>query len=369
MADAAAPRLDFGALLGSVGVFGGVRRFVTLGNELVRRGHRYVLYHPAGAEPDWLPFAGEVRPLAALAGSAHDVLLCGEVGLLPEFAAATAGVRLFYCVHPNLPPLRVARDRRWVLMANSGGLRQRLWRWYRVRAEDARGGIDLERFRPRPPGPRPLGEPIRILANGRLSRPKKGTATAVRAVEILARRLAGRSPAWAGAQAHPVRLVLFDHLGPGNEQDPRAALRCRVPVEYHLNEPQEKLAELYAGCDLFVSAEKRAGWNNTVAEAMASGLPTVCTRAGTTDFAHHLETAWVVRWRRPGALAAGLLALVRRSELRERLRREARRDLGDFAWERVADRLEAVARRRLEEARGVAAARRPDPGNADETSC
>jgi glycosyltransferase involved in cell wall biosynthesis len=369
MPDAGGPRRDFGALLGSVGVFGGVRRFVTLGNELARRGHRYVLYSPTGAPPDWLPYAGEVRPLAALAGAAHEVLLCGEVDLLPHFAAAPADLRLFYCVHPNLPPRRVVHDRRWALMANSGGLRRRLRRWYRVQAEDARGGIDLGLFRPRSPDPGRLGDPIRILANGRLSRPKKGTAAAVRAVEILARRLAR-----AGAGAAPrLQLVLFDHVGPGNERDPRAELRCQVPVEYHLNESQERLAELYAGCDLFVSAEKRAGWNNTVAEAMASGLAVVCTDAGTTDFARHRDTAWVVRLKRPAALASGLHALVVSPELRMAIQARARPALLDFDWTRVADRVEAVVERHLQGVRAVPqlSGRRActERGSGDKTAC
>ena len=77
--------LDFGALLPGVGVFGGVRRFLALGNALVARGHRFVLYHPEGTAPGWLRFAGETRPLAALADAEHPVLLCGEPALVPDF--------------------------------------------------------------------------------------------------------------------------------------------------------------------------------------------------------------------------------------------------------------------------------------------
>jgi hypothetical protein len=56
--------VDFGALLPGVGVFGGVRRFLALGNALVQRRHRFVLYHPDGTAPDWLPFRGETKVLA-----------------------------------------------------------------------------------------------------------------------------------------------------------------------------------------------------------------------------------------------------------------------------------------------------------------
>ena len=122
------PRLEFAGLLSGIGVFGGVRRFVEIGNELVRRGHRYVLYHPDGTTPEWLPFAGEVRRLEALGTATHDVLLCGDPGLVPRFAAAHARLKLYYCVHKNLPERQVAQHPGWVLLANSSNLRERLWR-------------------------------------------------------------------------------------------------------------------------------------------------------------------------------------------------------------------------------------------------
>ena len=43
-----------------VGVFGGVRRFLELGNAWTRLGHEVTLYHPDGTAPAWLPFDGRV---------------------------------------------------------------------------------------------------------------------------------------------------------------------------------------------------------------------------------------------------------------------------------------------------------------------
>lgn len=339
--------LDFAALLPNVNVFGGVRRFLEIGNELVRRGHRYVLYHPDGARPDWLPFDGEVRSLAALRNASHAVLLTADPGLVAEFDSAPARVKLFYCVHKNLPGRAIARHPGWTLLANSSGLRQRLWRRYRVRAEDAIGGVDVRLFKPPADGVRPAGEPFRVLVYGRLSRSGKGTNRAIRAVEHLASKLSRRWPARAGPPSHPVKLVLFDHVGPGNERDPRHLLRCRIPYEFHLNLQQEELAALYASCDVFVSAERRAGWNNTVAEAMACGVPVACTRAGTLDLAVHRHTAWVVRWPHPFFLSRALQALRHDPTLRQRLRGAALEKVREFSWERVAVRIEAIARSRL----------------------
>src|SRR6188474_260100 len=112
-------RLDFAALLPGIGVFGGVRRFLEIGNALVRRGHRYVLYHPSGAPPDWLPFGGETRPLASLPQARPDVLICGEPSLLPQFEAATASAKIFYCVLEKLPDeRRIVRHPDWLIAAN-----------------------------------------------------------------------------------------------------------------------------------------------------------------------------------------------------------------------------------------------------------
>lgn len=337
-------RWDIGALLPGVGVFGGVRRYLTLGNELVRRGHRFVLYHPAGDAPGWMPFAGETRPLTALAAARHDVLVCGEPSILPQFEAAHAGTKLFYCVLEKLPHERaIVRHPGWQVLANSTGICERLWRRHRVRALPVIGGIDLEHFRPAGP-PRPARpEPLRVLVYGRLSRSRKGTALVAAAAESLAGRLQ-RRPAWGGPPAQPVQLVLFDHVGPGNETDPRPQFRCAIPHEFHLNEPQSGLPALYSSCDVFVSAERRAGWNNTVAEAMACGVPVVCTASGTRDLARHLETAWVARFRHPFFLRRGLEALARDPALRARLAGAARTGLVPLSWPRVADAFEAAIR-------------------------
>jgi glycosyltransferase involved in cell wall biosynthesis len=340
-------RLDFGALVPHVGVFGGVRRLIEIGNALVRRGHRYALYHQDGTRPEWLEFHGDVRPLAALRDTAHDVVICADAGLAAELESARARAKLYYCVHKNLPEPGIARHAGWTLLANSSALGAALWRRYRVRAEDAIGGVNLEMFRPLLPDVRAQPEPFRILAYGRMSRAGKGTTTAIRTAERVAALASRRWPAWGGTLAHPVQLVLFDHVGPGNERDPRPLVRCRIPYEFHLNLPQPELARLYTSCDVLLSAERRAGWNNTVAEAMAAGLPVVCTRAGTQDLAVQGETARVVGIRHAWFLSRAVLALWRDRDLRARLRRNALARVHDYSWERVADRIEQISRERL----------------------
>jgi glycosyltransferase involved in cell wall biosynthesis len=334
-------KLEYGVLLPGVGVFGGVRRFIEIGNELVRRGHRYVIYHPGGEPPAWLPYAGETLPASALASARHDVLLCNDPPLLPLFESAAARLKLFYFALEGIPgERRIARHRGWVVLANSSGMASHLMRRYRVRAEKVVGGIDPATFKP-PSAPHADQEVVRVLAFGRASRRRKGVPIAIDASERFARALARRG-------GPRVTMVLFDHVGSGNERDPRREVGTRLPVEFHVNPGQAELAGIYGSCDFFVSAEKRAGWSNTVAEAMACGTPVVCTPSGTRDLAIHMETAYVSRWRHPFFMARGLAALHADGAFAGRLSAAALTRVRGFAWPNVVDQLEDVVRRRLD---------------------
>ena len=333
-------KLDFAALLPSVGVFGGVRRFIEIGNELVRRGHAYTIYHPQGSPPDWLCFDGEVRSTTQLVAARHQILLCNDPPSLDLFEKASADLKCFYFALENTPGEKsIAQHHDWVILANSTGMHNRLTRRYGGVVEKVIGGINLDVFKPDPTVERSANE-YRVLTFGRFSRRKKGASIAVRATESFARsaeRTTGRR----------VKLVLFDHLGHHNEQDPREEIKCSIPYEFHIDLTQEELSALYSGCDVFISAEKRAGWANTTAEAMACGVPVVCTRSGTLDLATHMETAWVTRWRHAYFLSRGLRALRGNAALAERLSDNARTRIEDFSWSRVVDQLEEVVRRRL----------------------
>src|SRR5215472_4527989 len=108
-----------------VGVFGGVRRYLELGNEWVAMGHEVTLHHPDGTSPVWLPFAGRAAPLAEAAGTSSDLALCGDAVTYPAFRAHRAARHLYYCVLEGDPGLPAAiADRGVTLMANSGALKR-----------------------------------------------------------------------------------------------------------------------------------------------------------------------------------------------------------------------------------------------------
>jgi len=324
---------DVAAILPGVGVFGGVRRFIEIGNEMVRRGHGYVLYHPEGTAPDWIGFEGEVRPLDALADAHHQVVICNDPPLYGRFREVSADVRLFYFVLEGIPDERAIVQGGWTLLANSESMHKYLQRRYRVDAHQVVGGINLDVFKP----VRAERDPatFRVLTFGRVSRRKKGVDIVRRAAESLAGRSARRG-------GRPVKLVLFDHVGFGNEQDPREVFTSSVECEWHINRSQSELAAMYCSCDVFVNAERKAGWTNTVAEAMACGVPVVCTRSGTLDMARHGETAWVTRWRHPWFFRTGMEAVRDDDFLSSHLRDTALAQMEHFSWPRVTDRLLGV---------------------------
>jgi glycosyltransferase involved in cell wall biosynthesis len=75
---------------------------------------------------------------------------------------------------------------------------------------------------------------------------------------------------------------------------------------------------------------------------MACGLPVVCTRSGTRDFAVHNRTALVVPFAHPFLLRKQVQRLIEDQELRARLSQGGYQKIQDFTWARLADRLEFI---------------------------
>jgi glycosyltransferase involved in cell wall biosynthesis len=308
-----------------VGVFGGVRRFLELGNAWTRLGHTVTLHHPEGSPPAWLAFAGRVAPLEVALESASDLAICADPHTLDTFAAHRSGIHLYYCVIEGDPGVRrAARIPGMRLAGNSGALLRRLPSVGGRPPIDGVGGISLEQFRP-PDHPRPES-PLRVLLNGRRSRPRKGTDLILRAL--------GGLPRPPGT----LEIVLFDSIGEHNRQDPRDGARLPPGARFVLGPSQEELVALYQGAHLFVAAERRAGWCNTALEALACGCAVACTRSGTSDFAVHERNA-LVSWRNPWSLRRAIRRLIEDPALRARLSAAGPASAAPWSWDRLAVRL------------------------------
>src|SRR4051812_36200284 len=107
------------------GVFGGVRRYLELGNAWTARGIAVTLFHPAGDAPGWLPFSGRVAPLADAAAATSDLAFCGDPHTFAAFRAHAARRHVYYCVLERDPGVGAAiADRGVILAANSTALRR-----------------------------------------------------------------------------------------------------------------------------------------------------------------------------------------------------------------------------------------------------
>jgi len=311
-------RIDL--FLPHVGVFGGVRRYLELGNQWVATGHAVTLYHPGGEAPGWLPFRGATAPSASARGGESDVAIAGAPETLPLLAAHRSRTRIYYCVIENDPCLpAVGAD--ILLMANSGPLREQVRRRTRRPVLDGIGGIDTTRFRPDPS--RRASSPLRVLVNGRRSRAKKGTDLVLRAL--------------AGLRGVPAfEMVLFDTVDPEtNRQDPRDGAPLPGNARYVLGPSQDELAALYQSSHVFVAAERKAGLCNTAIEGLASGCALVCTRSGTTDFARDGVNARVTL-RHPWFLRPAIGAVLRDAALRERLAAAGPASVRPWRWDELA---------------------------------
>lgn len=103
-----------------------------------------------------------------------------------------------------------------------------------------------------------------------------------------------------------------------------------------------KIAALLAFVDIFVSAEWRAGWSNTSAEAMACQIPVVCTRSGTREFAFFDKTAFVVPFPLPMLLRRKIKRLIKDEELHLRIGRAGYEKIRMFSWTSLVDKLEEI---------------------------
>ena len=331
--------LRIAVVLPHLGVYGGIRRFLELARVWTARGHAvtFALDRRDPAETPWLSVPGRVDSIASLERGGVDVLISPDPDLFAR-ARAPGALRVFYGVLERAPGERTAWRTADLVLANSAGM-MRYLRRRRARPVDAAGGVNVEFFRPPSPDPRwespAERNPIRVLVYGRLSRRRKGTWTAVRAVERAAQ-----------ASGRLVEVTLFD-TPPAGEAAPTLPGPLAIPHRWVLRPTQEELRDLYGRADVFVSAERRAGWSNTAAEAMACGAAVVCTRSGTEDFARNGVTAAVTRWSWEWAIARRLTPLLRDPALRAAIARRGRARIAEFTWERTADRIERAVAARL----------------------
>jgi glycosyltransferase involved in cell wall biosynthesis len=116
--------------------------------------------------------------------------------------------------------------------------------------------------------------------------------------------------------------------------------------EFHADLPQEELAALYSGCEIYLCPSWDEGLGMPPMEAMACGAALVTyDNGGCRDYAHHGRTALVARRRDVADLAAKLEQLAADGELRARIAAAGSAFVRTaFDWDRAVRRLEEIFR-------------------------
>jgi glycosyltransferase involved in cell wall biosynthesis len=128
-------------------------------------------------------------------------------------------------------------------------------------------------------------------------------------------------------------------------------------VEFVSGVTDERIVELYAEAEIAVVPSLYEGFSLPAIEAMACATPVVATMGGALPevVGRHGESAMLVPVADPSALAAQIVEVLERPELRARLGEAGRRRVLDrFTWRKTAEgtqehyylELEAHARRR-----------------------
>jgi glycosyltransferase involved in cell wall biosynthesis len=112
--------------------------------------------------------------------------------------------------------------------------------------------------------------------------------------------------------------------------------------------PQTEMAVALSSAELFIDGQRRAGWSNPVAEAMACSLPVVTTdNGGIRDFARHEENALIVPVGDAIAMAAAIRRLIDDPGLRDVLAENGWRTIQQFTYDKTATAVERILEARL----------------------
>lgn len=334
--DRTPPGLRLLVLCETFKISGGLLIFERVGRVLARWGHLLA----------WLPLAPGPRPDFAVHcpvlgredafGREWDAVMLPGVGFsspmldsLHEFLDARLGLRVQHVLGDRRREERFVRANRLfrphlVLFNNHEWKPENHIAFPEGRCEHLVGAVDACLFRPGIPGR--SGRPQEKFVIGGQARRNKNPDRLIAALRQLPERF---------------QLQLF-----GPVEIPRRPLQDLIETGRLVFTgilPEEKLALWFRGLDAYVSTETTAGWCTAAAEAMASGIPVVCTPAGTLSFARHEDTALVLPSPAPEQLRRSILRLATEPEFALRLARRARRGIEGFGWEdysaRMVDRI------------------------------
>ncbi|NHB68930.1 glycosyltransferase family 4 protein [Perlabentimonas gracilis] len=316
--------MRIGTILPHTKLYGGVRRFLELGNLFEKAGHTPIIYTPEGLAPTWFDYRGEVKTFESLGDETLDALFFTEPEYLQLALTAKAKRKIFYFIHPK-ERLTIFRKHPSIeIFANSTNLLELAQKKYKVKAFPAFGGINLSTHNPKPHFERNSSEPFVVMAYGRLARKVKGTKYVINACKRLVKK------------GYNIELLLFDTPVSEKMKKKNGNLKLNIPFKFIQNHPVEKNQDLYHKAHVFVSAECSAGWSNTAAEAMACGTPVIGTIAGTKNFLLDNQTGIIIT-QSSRKIAAAIELLIKDEPFRQALAKNGRMKIEVFDWSCLAE--------------------------------
>lgn len=178
-----------------------------------------------------------------------------------------------------------------------------------------------------------FGTPVRLLCVATLT-PRKGHAALLEALASL------KALDW---ELHAVGSADRDPPSAEHLHALAASLGLAGRVHWHGEVGPTALAAHYAQADAFVLASWHEGYGMAVAEALAHGLPALCTRAGALAQTLPTDAGLQVSTGDPQALREALARLITDADLRATLAAGARRAARNLpTWPQAAARFAAV---------------------------
>ena len=319
------------ALLPHTETYGGVNRFFELARCFGKIGIESVIAQPNRSIS---PFAKEsardneeyphikVYDYSQALDKTWDVVICGDalcgtLLTLPLFKARlTAAYLLNGWMHAPFNVRQIDLVRPEIVIANSSYCA----RYYKGFAPTIiPGGIDTDLFHPLKDCQFGKRKTLKLCAYAGRLKPRKRFEDVIDACHVLqSRRI-------------PFELHAYD------QHD--INLQLPFPHVFHRKLSRSQVRDLLRGMDIMICPEEDAGWSNPAAEAAASGVPLVCTEAGTIDFAIPEKSALVVPTHEPVAIADAVQRLYKNPAYAFTLRESAYKNVQQFSWHIVAERL------------------------------
>lgn len=319
--------MTLGVLLPHTKLYGGVKRFLELGNIFVEKGHRFIVFTPDGTPPTWFNFKGEMATFNSIASTSIDALWTTTVKFMPIVLASQARHKIFYHVRKSDNVKKLMQNPQVEVFACSSNVYDYDLKKFGRKAFKAIGGVTVSNYKPKD-NYEVRNRPFVILAYGRIVERVKGTHYVVKACEKLY------------AKGYNIKLLLFDT--PVDEEAAKRikAFTCKCPFEFIVGHPFDRNWEIFNRADCFVSAEnpRYSGWNNTVAEAMACAVPIITTKAGTDDLISDRKNG-IRSARYKFCFRKHIKTLYNDEALRQQYGRTAREDIMEFDWSVVAEKI------------------------------